>query len=92
MFFFVQLSRLLFLVLRLFVDGSLYAVKLRIYGSSVIKTIIREPRFPDKEKWCKRSQSRCRLIKLQEPSKDIVNLLLLKAEHSLYNEVKFAIL
>ena len=34
-------------MLRLFVDGSLNAVKLRIYGSSVIKTIIREPRFPD---------------------------------------------
>ena len=49
-FFFVQLSRLLFPVLRLFVDGSLNAVKLRIYGSSVIKTIyiLREPRFPDK--------------------------------------------
>ena len=45
--FFVQLSRLLFPVLRLFVDGFLNAVKLRIYGSSVIKTILRELRFPD---------------------------------------------
>ena len=34
-------------VLRLFIDGSLNAVKLQIYGSSMIKTILREPRFPD---------------------------------------------
>ena len=34
-------------MLRLFVDGSLNAVKLRIDGSSVIKAILREPRFPD---------------------------------------------
>ena len=36
-------------MLRLFVDGFLNAVKLRIYGSSVIKAILREPRFPDKD-------------------------------------------
>ena len=35
-------------MLRLFVDGSLNAVKLRIYGSSGIKAILREPQFPDK--------------------------------------------
>ena len=34
-------------MLRLFVGGSLNAVKLRIDGSSVIKAILREPRFPD---------------------------------------------
>ena len=34
-------------MVRLFVGGSLNAVKVRIYGSSVIKTIIREQRFPD---------------------------------------------
>ena len=34
-------------MLRLFADGSLNAVKLRIYGSSVIEAILREPRFPD---------------------------------------------
>ena len=34
-------------MLRLFVDASLNAVKLRIFGSSVIKTTLREPRFPD---------------------------------------------
>ena len=34
-------------VLWLFVDGSLNAVKLWIYGSSVIKTTLREPRFLD---------------------------------------------
>ena len=53
---FVLLSRLLlrlfvsiiYYLLRLFIDGSLNAVKLLIYGSSVIKTILREPRFPDK--------------------------------------------
>ena len=37
------------LVLRLFIDGSLNAVKLQIYGSSVIKTILREPWFPDRD-------------------------------------------
>ena len=34
-------------MLRLFIDGSLNAVKLRIHGSSVIKTMIGEPQFPD---------------------------------------------
>ena len=34
-------------MLRLFADGLLNAVKLRICGSSVIKAILREPRFPD---------------------------------------------
>ena len=31
----------------LLMDRSLNAVKLRIYGSSVIKITLREPRFPD---------------------------------------------
>ena len=39
---------LLFHVLRLFVDGFLNAVNLRIYGPSVIKAILREPQFPDR--------------------------------------------
>ena len=39
--------RLLFPVLRLYADGFLNAVKLRIYGSFVIKAILREPLFPD---------------------------------------------
>ena len=47
-FVFLCNCRLLFPVLRLFVDGYLNAVKLRIYGSSVIKAILREPRFPDR--------------------------------------------
>ena len=42
----MQLSNFI-AVLRLFVDGFLSAVNLRIYGSSVIEAILREPRFPD---------------------------------------------
>ena len=36
-------------MLRVFVDGFFNAVKLRSYGSSVIKAILRELRFPDTE-------------------------------------------
>ena len=46
---FVQLSRLLFPVLRLFVDGSLNAVNVRIYESTVIKTVLREPWLHDSQ-------------------------------------------
>ena len=37
-------------MLRLFANGFRNAVKLRIYGSSVIEAILREPRFPDSQK------------------------------------------